>query len=439
MRVMDEAARAVVALTNRLVDAGVKPLNAKELWHLLDVVGDPAKLVGRSSGDLASEFNSNIGDTDRVATLLDSGITLAVRLGTLHERGIWTITPFDDDYPSALRERLGSAAPPVLYGAGERSLLALDGIGIVGSRDVTEEGADVARATARGAARRGLTTISGGARGVDQLAMAAAEQAGGSVVGILADSLERAIGSADTRRALLDGTACLATPYRPDAGFSAGNAMGRNKIVYGLSRVTLVVATAQGKGGTWSGATEALKKRFATVAVWRGEGEGPGNAPLESTGAVAIGDVDDLFDLPSAGGIDDRSASTTAPTQLSLSEVEPPTYEPNGTSAEPASPVAEPENTSSPVAEAEPVHLSGLSLPGVLVPGALVPEPTGVCWCGCGADVPDGKFFVSRHAPGAAQRALIAHFGSVEAFLALMGDPETLVDGPGEPGLFFEL
>jgi len=418
MKVMDDAARAVVALTNRLVDAGVKPLNARELWQLLDVVGDPAKLVGRSAGDLATEFNGDIGDTERVATLLDSGITLAVRLGTLHERGIWTITPFDDDYPSSLRERLGTAAPPVLYGAGERSLLGMEGIGIVGSRDVTEEGADVARAAARGAARRGLSTISGGARGVDQLAMAAAEEAGGSVVGILADSLERAIGSADTRRALLDGTACLATPYRPDAGFSAGNAMGRNKIVYGLSRVTLVVATAQDKGGTWAGATEARKKRFGAVAVWRGDGEGPGNDALESAGAVAIRHLDDLFDVPVAGDRDDIAASTPAPTQLSLTEVPPVGVEPNGFPPAPAPDGVAPERKADGVDAAE---LIAVAAPHV--PGALAPEPTGVCWCGCGAEVPDGKFFLARHAPRAAQRALIAHFGSVEAFIARMGGP----------------
>lgn len=427
MTVMDDSARAVVALTNRLVDAGVKPLNAKELWHLLEVVGDPGKLVGRSSGDLASEFNGAIGDTDRVATLLDSGITLAVRLGTLHERGIWTLTPFDDDYPARLRHQLGPAAPPVLYGAGDASLLAMDGIGIVGSRDVTEIGGDVARAAAAGAARRGLTTISGGARGVDQLAMAAAEAAGGLVVGILADSLERAIATADTRRALLDGNACLATPYRPDAGFSAGNAMGRNKIVYGLSRAMLVVATAQDKGGTWAGATEALKKRFATVAVWRGDGEGPGNATLESAGATAIRDVEDLFDLPTTEGSGVRSADAPAPTQLSLSEVEPPAAELTGASVTPkgAATDAEPATEHDVTPEPVPLDLAARS-----IPGAVVPEATGVCWCGCGTEIPEGRFFVARHAPGAAQRALIAHFGSVEAFLALMGD-QPAVSGAG--------
>ncbi len=297
MKVMDPASLAVLALTNRLVDVGVAPLKAAELWRLLEAIPDPAELFGRSSSDLAQAFEGAVADPDRVAALLDSGLTLGVRLEGLRERGIWLVTPFDDSYPARLKERLGTNAPPVLYGAGEAGLLAEPGIGIVGSRDVGEDGADVARAAATAAAGRGLGVVSGGARGVDQIAMQAAEDAGGTVVAVLADSLEKAIGQRDTRRVLLAGQACLCTPYRPDARFTVGNAMGRNKIIYALSRVTLVVASGRDSGGTWAGATEAMTKRYGTVAVWRGAGEGPGNAAIEQAGAVPVTIVDHLFDL----------------------------------------------------------------------------------------------------------------------------------------------
>src|SRR5690606_7807722 len=105
---------------------------------------------------------------------------LAVRLDALQERGVWAITPFDAQYPAILKDRLGPAAPPVLYGAGDADLLASPGIGIVGSRDVTEEGAEVARSAARAASRGRRSVISGGARGTDQLAMSAAEEVGGT-------------------------------------------------------------------------------------------------------------------------------------------------------------------------------------------------------------------------------------------------------------------
>lgn len=294
---MKAAAHAVVALSNRLVDVGVEPLKASELWRVLDTIGEPEVLVGKSPKDLEGDFAIPEPLACRVAALLDSGFALAVKLKDLSDRGIWMLTPFDAGYPPGLREQLGSAAPPVLYGAGEPSLLRELGIGIVGSRDVGPDGAEVALAAARAAAHAGRAVISGGARGVDQLAMNAAFEAGGPVIGVLADSLSKAISASETRNAILDGCLCLCTPYSPAAGFSVGNAMGRNKLIYALSRVTLVVATASGKGGTWTGAIESLKKGFGSVAVWRGEGEGPGNAELELAGATPITEVADLLDL----------------------------------------------------------------------------------------------------------------------------------------------
>jgi predicted Rossmann fold nucleotide-binding protein DprA/Smf involved in DNA uptake len=88
--------------------------------------------------------------------------------------------------------------------------------------------------------------------------------------------------------------------------------MSRNKIIYGLSTATVVVATDEDTGGTWAGATEALNKRIATVLVWRGEGEGPGNSALTERGGAAIEAPSDL-----GGLLTDLGA---VPDQLSLLE-----------------------------------------------------------------------------------------------------------------------
>jgi predicted Rossmann fold nucleotide-binding protein DprA/Smf involved in DNA uptake len=112
--------------------------------------------------------------------------------------------------------------------------------------------------------------VSGAARGVDQDAMNAAFEVGGQVVGVLADSLERAVSRPGIRRGVADGHTCLVTPYTPAAAFSVGNAMGRNKIIYGLARCTIVVATDHESGGTWAGAVETLKNHYGRVASWTG-------------------------------------------------------------------------------------------------------------------------------------------------------------------------
>ena len=122
----------------------------------------------------------------------------------------------------------------------------------------------------------------------------AALETGGDVVGILAESLSRKLKRPDVRRAVYGGGTVMCTPYSPDAPFSAGNAMGRNKLIYAQAGLTVVVASDDGTGGTWSGATVALKHGYGTVAAWRGEGEGPGNEPLQQRGALAGSSLEDV-------------------------------------------------------------------------------------------------------------------------------------------------
>jgi predicted Rossmann fold nucleotide-binding protein DprA/Smf involved in DNA uptake len=253
-----------------------------------------------------------VEEPDRIESLIADASAATLEVDDLQSKGIWTLTVVDDAYPPHLIDNLGKDSPPVLFGVGEASLLRDRGVGIVGSRNVDEAGREVAESLAREAVRLGLPVISGGARGVDQLSMNAAYRAGGSVVGVLADSLLSRIRGSEMLSALDSGSTCLITQQVPSAGFSAGAAMARNKIIYGLSAATVVVATDEGNGGTWAGATEALKKGISTILVWRGEGEGPGNAALVALGATVIDAPSDL------GGL--LTSSGAVPDQLSLLE-----------------------------------------------------------------------------------------------------------------------
>lgn len=71
--------------------------------------------------------------------------------------------------------------------------------------------------------------------------------------------------------------------------------MGRNKIIYGLSKSVLVVTSDYEKGGTWSGATEALKNDYSNVLVWRGNTIPKGNKELIKLGAYPVEKFEDLF------------------------------------------------------------------------------------------------------------------------------------------------
>src|SRR5690606_998722 len=116
---------------------------------------------------------------------------MAFEVDRLEQSGIAVVSALDDAYPRRLRQRLGDGAPPLLYVAGDVALLARDSLASVGSRTVDEAGAAVARRAARVAVERGLAVVSGGARGVDQLAMLEAWESGGVAVGVLSEGLVR--------------------------------------------------------------------------------------------------------------------------------------------------------------------------------------------------------------------------------------------------------
>ena len=415
---------ATILLVSRLSGEGVQPLKASEYWKLCDELGKPNLLLGQTEAELSSGHGLGPDLSARIVRLLDRATAMAFELERLEQSGINTLTPFDDCYPARLGKQLGTKAPTLLHTAGDLGLLQGPGVGIVGSRDVTEDGAAVAKAAAERAARLGYVLISGGARGVDQLAMNAAFEADGTVVGVLAESLLRKVKTPDVRRAIHEGRAVMCTPYSPDAPFSAGNAMGRNKLVYALSLITLVVASDVDKGGTWSGAVEALKSRSGRVGVWQGPGRGPGNERLIERGATAISSIDDL-----ETALLDPEAASVEPTHAAQPSL-----------FEQVSQGAETEQLSAEPISQEPPPATAASRPDAYSPplGELDvrPTPTGECWCGCGAKTSEGSFFASGHANRAVARVIKDRYGGNPEFLAAHGygpsNNGELIDGDSE-------
>ncbi len=171
---------------------------------------------------------------------------------------------------------------------------------MVGSRDASDEALSVAASAANVAASAGRAVVSGLARGIDQAAMAAALDAGAPVVGFPAEGLRVVGRNAEVRKRVHAGELCMASPYGPAMRFTAGGAMGRNKLIYAHADITLVVCSDLGSGGTWEGAREAMRRNFGRVAVWMGDGAGPGNAKLVEAGGTALVDLQDLLVLEAA-------------------------------------------------------------------------------------------------------------------------------------------
>jgi DNA processing protein len=250
--------------------------------------GGPRDLLGLSAVEIDRALDVGGDEAARIAQLLARGGQLAFELDRLRSRGIWVVTIADDTYPARLVERLGGDAPPVLFGSGDASALERGGIAIVGSRDADDAALAFAEALAGAAARGGTWVVSGGARGIDVTAMRAAATADGPVLGVLSEGVERRLRDGATRAAIASGQAVLISPYHPGAPFSAGAAMGRNKIIYALSDVAVVVSSGAGSGGTWFGAIEAIEGRWVPVLVRDGLGVPDGNRALIGKGGVSL-------------------------------------------------------------------------------------------------------------------------------------------------------
>jgi predicted Rossmann fold nucleotide-binding protein DprA/Smf involved in DNA uptake len=248
----------------------------------------PAELQGQTADQIAKTLSISMGDANRIALLLERMGSMTLELENIFSRGMWVVTRVDELYPAKLRETLKHQAPTVLFGAGDVALLTRGGVAVIGSRNIDEAGTSFAREAGRKIAESGFPVISGGARGTDRLAMEGALQSDGFAIGALADSLEATIRKADVRDFVINGRLALLTPYSPTAGFSIGAAMGRNKVIYGLADFAIVVSSDYQTGGTWAGASEALKANWCPVFVRESPDVPKGNRELARLGAVAL-------------------------------------------------------------------------------------------------------------------------------------------------------
>jgi len=292
----------------------------------------PGDLLGMSVDETARVLTVPMGLATRMAELLARGGQLALELERLQSRGIWVRTRVDDDYPKRLRARLKAQSPAVLCGAGPLPDGEGPAVAVVGSRDVDERGLSFTRRLAAACAHAGVPVVSGGARGVDLSAQDAALDAGGRVCAFLADSLEKALQKRALRDAVRAGHLTLITAVHPSTPFSAGVAMGRNKFIYALSSVAVVVASAERSGGTWAGATENLERAWVPLIVRDGADVPAGNRVLLGMGGTPVSDDDEGVNglvgrlVSSAAGQPYPAAAPGPEAPAAVAEASPPPY-----------------------------------------------------------------------------------------------------------------
>jgi DNA processing protein len=199
-------------------------------------------------------------------------------------------------YPAGLT---ASAVPPLLlFVDGDSDVLNAPQIAIVGSRQASPHGLDIAHDFARVLAAHELVVTSGLARGIDGAAHRGALAAGGKTLAVLGSAIDHIYprqhrGLADEVR----GSGALVSEFPFGVAPLPANFPRRNRIISGLAVGTLVVEAAI-RSGSLSTALHALEQGREVFAV-PGSIRSPlskGCHALIKQGAKLVEEVSDILE-----------------------------------------------------------------------------------------------------------------------------------------------
>ena len=183
----------------------------------------------------------------------------------LNQRGIRFISRDSQEFPGLLKE---ISDPPIgLYIIGTLPTDNMPCTAIIGSRKCSQYGLSTARKFGMDLARNGVVIVSGMARGIDSMAHRGAIDGGGFTIAVLGCGVD--VCYPPENHKLKDEIAkngCVVSEYPPGVEPHASHFPARNRIISGLSHVTVVVESAK-RSGTLITVDQALEQGRNVMAV----------------------------------------------------------------------------------------------------------------------------------------------------------------------------
>lgn len=227
----------------------------------------------------------------------------------IQKQGITVLTWEDETYPRRLKEI--DQPPPVLYLRGELADEDQWSVAIVGTRRATAYGRQAASELAAGLARRGITVVSGLARGIDAIAHQAALQAGGRSLAVLGSGVDQVYPPEHRRLAdQMCEHGALVSDYPPGTPPEATNFPPRNRIISGLSLAVVVIEAGETSGAliTASFASDQGRAVFALPgSIYASQSKGTNRLIRE--GAHIYLDLPDLLEVLNLGQVSQQRAA----------------------------------------------------------------------------------------------------------------------------------
>lgn len=248
-------------LTSSLGDPGRRPLTVAQFRNLAKRVAEAER--EDSVRELEVRDLEKLGYDEemsrRIFGLLSGSNQLREYLRRAEACDCFPVTRLNPCYPLSVRKRLGLDSPGVLWAKGDVTLLNRPAVSVIGSRDLLPENRKFAEEAGRQIALQGYVLVSGNARGADTAAQDAALEAGGQVISVLADSLQKQSLQSNLLYLSLDAF---------DADFSAQRALRRNHVIHTMGSLTVAAQCSLEKGGTWEGILANLKNGWTPICAF---------------------------------------------------------------------------------------------------------------------------------------------------------------------------
>ncbi len=231
--------------------------------------------------------------------------------------GIKRIAWGDAEYPAQLRSV--PDAPPFLYMRGEIAIEDALAVAIVGSRRATPYGLDMAERLAGELATRGVTVVSGLARGIDSAAHRGALGAGGRTIAVLGSGAD-VIYPPENRRLAEEITERGAVVSQFELGTRplAFHFPARNRVIAALALGVVVVEAAERSGSLiTAGLAAELGREVMAVPGRVTSAESRGTHGLIQDGATLVQGWEDVIaQLPTRWQACVRSGVAAGPTSV---------------------------------------------------------------------------------------------------------------------------
>lgn len=281
----------------RLPDVGVATY-----WRLMDDFGSIETILAQPQAVLANYLSlkalAALADYQQTGEQSLIGQALLKEDDYLHQQSDVYLIGFQDPlYPQLLKEI--PKPPPVLYVRGNPVNLSLPQIAMVGARNPSPSGGEIAAEFAHQLSLQGFAITSGLALGIDASAHQGALAAKGVTIAIMGTGIDRIYPSRHYQlaEAIVRGGGCLVTEFPLGTAAQASHFPQRNRLISGLSMGLLVVEAAV-KSGSLITASYAMQHNREVFAI-PGSIRNPmarGCHQLIRDGAVLVEQVSDMVE-----------------------------------------------------------------------------------------------------------------------------------------------